>query len=314
MEAQDIDIVAYLKHKGIKIWKTGNNISHGWIGIKCLWCDDTSNHLGISLTRGTINCYRCPTKGTVFKIIMKLERCAYETALTIADQFDRLRSTHTLPLPIERSFNQRDLGKRDSDFDVLSQFNFDDNMLPIHEGFLKDRCFDPLHLVDKYKIKFCGPLGYYRLRIIIPVFDRGKCVSFVARDATKKAKSPYLNCPNEKGLLDIRDTVYNINHANNPDVIVVEGVTDVWRIGNDCVATLGVKYTTMQVLTLSRYRRCFILFDSEEQAQEQAAKLSADLATVVHEVVRLQLPKGDPAELEDSDVKALRKQVFGKIY
>ena len=255
-----------------------------------------------------------PSRGLSSRSSLKIERCNYETALLVCANFNRLRSTHSLPLPAERSFNLSDLAKRDKNFDVLSKFNFDNSMLPIHENFLKSRYFDPIHIMEKYKIKFCGPLGHYKLRIIVPVFDRGQCISFVARDATNRAKSPYLNCPNEQGLIDIRNTVYNLDNARGPDVIVVEGVTDVWRIGDNCVATLGIKYTTMQVLTLSQYRRCFILFDSEDQAQEQAEKLSYDLATIVQEVTRLQLPKGDPADLKNSEVKALRLQVFGKIY
>ena len=97
-------------------------------------------------------------------------------------------------------------------------------------------------------------------------------------------------------------------------MLVVEGVTDVWNIGDDTVATLGIKFTPMQVLTLSRYRRCFILYDAEEQAQTQADRLSKDLNTVVNEVILLQLPQGDPADLSEDDVKSLRSQIFGRIY
>ena len=314
MEASDIDIVGYLRHKGIKYRERGKNVSQDWIAIKCLWCDDHSNHLGIHLTKGTINCFRCPIKGTAFRLVMKIERCNYETAIEVLSKFNRYRSTDSYPLPKSRSSHIERLGESDTDIDVLSRFNFADDMLPIHEAFLQDRYFDPIYLIDKYKIKFCGPVGDYRLRIIVPVYDRGKCISFTARDATGYNSTPYLNCPNDKSVMDIRDTVYNLDHATSPDVIIVEGVTDVWRIGDNSVATFGIKYTPMQVLTLTQYRRCFILFDAEPLAQEQADKLGKDLSTVVNEVVRLELPKGDPAEMSEDDVKSLRKQVFGRIY
>ena len=314
MEASDIDIVGYLRSKGIKYWERGKNISQDWIAVKCLWCDDPSNHLGIHATRGTINCHRCPIKGTVFRLVMKLERCNYETAIKVLTTFNRFRSSATYPLPSKRSSKYERLGESDSQIDVLSRFNFVDDMLPVHESFLKDRYFDPIHLIDKFKIKFCGPIGDYRLRVIVPVYDRGKCISFTARDATGNAYAPYLNCPNDKSIIDIRDTVYNINHAESPDVIIVEGVTDVWRIGDNSVATFGIKYTSMQVLTLTQYRRCFILYDAEPQAQEQAHKLGKDLSTVVNEVIILELENGDPADMSEDDVKSLRKQVFGRIY
>lgn len=314
MEARDIDIVSYLRHKGIRYWERGKNVSQDWIGIKCLWCDDPTNHLGIHLGRGTINCFRCPTKGTFFRVVMKVERCNYETAIRILSKFNRFRSEHIYPLPEDRSLKFERLGESHYNKNVLSQFNFDDNMLPIHEQYLIGRNFDPEWLTKKYELKFCGPIGDYRLRVIIPVFDNGKCISFTARDATNKSPSPYLNCPNDKSIYDIRDTVYNLDNSTSPDTIIVEGTTDVWRIGDNCVATFGVKYTPMQVLTLSQYRRCFILYDAEPKAQEQADKLGKDLSTVVNEVIRLELAEGDPAEMSEDDVKSLRKQVFGRIY
>ena len=314
MQPQDLDIKAYLRDRGVPFKERGKNISQDWIGIQCLWCDDRSEHLGIHTSRGTINCFRCPITGTVIRLVMKIDRCDYPTALKIIVKFDRFRSTHSRVLPKDRTQEYERLRRQDQRVNVLSQFNFTDDSLPIHEGYLRDRYFDPLHLKEKYKIKFCGPVGMFKLRVIIPVLIRGECVSFTARDTTGKAEPPYLNCPNEQSIIDIRDTIYNIDNSDSPDVLIVEGVTDVWNIGDDTVATLGIKFTPMQVLTLSRYRRCFILYDAEEQAQIQAERLSKDLNTVVNEVIQLQLPQGDPADLSEDDVKSLRKQIFGRIY
>ena len=316
-QPEDLDIRSYLQARNIRFWEGGKNISPDWIGIRCLWCDDKSNHLGINTSRGTINCHRCPIKGTVMRLIMKIDRCDFNEALEIVAKFNRFRSTHSRAYTQQRSSKFERLRRTSSDIDVLSQFNFTVDMLPIHEQFLRNRNFDPQHLIEKYKIKFCGPvctINKFQLRIIAPIYVNGVCKSFVARDSTGRARAPYLNCPNEKALVDTRDLLYNIDHADSPDVLVVEGITDVWNIGDDTVATLGIKYTPMQVLSLTKYRRCFILFDAEPQAQEQALKLSYDLNTVVHEVIVLELPIGDPADLSEDDVKALRKQVFGRIY
>lgn len=313
-QPQDLDIRSYLRDRDIKFYEGGKNISPDWIGIRCLWCDDKSNHLGIHTSRGTINCYRCPIKGTVMRLIMKIERCDYNMALEIVANFAKFKTRHTLPLPQQKESKFEHLRRASRDVDILSQFNFTDVALPIHEDYLHNRYFDPLHIREKYKIKFCGPVGQFKLRIIIPILVRGKCLSFTARDVTGHDNPPYRNCPNEEALVDTRELVYNIDNADSPDVLIVEGVTDVWRIGDNTVATLGIKYTPMQVLSLTRYRRCFILYDAEDQAQQQADRLSKDLNTVVHEVINLQLPKGDPADLSDDDVKALRKQVFGRIY
>lgn len=310
----DFDTRSFLRDRGITYKDRGKNISQDWIGIRCLWCNDPSNHLGIHLYKGTINCYRCPISGTVIKLIMKVDRCNYDQALYTLKNFNRIRSTHSEIYERERSSTRKRISSAKSNISLLSQYNFSSKiMLDVHETYLKQvREFDPLYLRKKYKILFCGPLGKYRLRIIIPFYERDQAVTFTARDSTQKSPVPYINCPNAEALIDTRDTLYNLENARSQTVIVVEGAFDVWRIGDDCVATMGTKYTSAQVRLLSAFRRVFVLYDAEEEAQRNAENLCKDLNTLVSEVVRLQLPHGDPADLSPGDAKHLRKQVFGR--
>jgi hypothetical protein len=96
----------------------------------------------------------------------------------------------------------------------------------------------------------------------------------------------------------------------------VEGITDVWRLGRGSVATFGVIYTHAQIMMIKKagIKRAFILYDPEQEAQAQAAKLAYTIASFVPEVEVLNGFNCDPGDMSQEDVKSLRNMVFGKIY
>jgi hypothetical protein len=96
--------------------------------------------------------------------------------------------------------------------------------------------------------------------------------------------------------------------------LVLEGVTDVWRMGDGAVATMGDKWTSKQLHLLKNLKRCFILFDAEEEAQENADKLGHNLSITVPDVHVLGLEYGDPADISPDDAKSIRKEIFGRVY
>lgn len=311
------DVQGYLNDHHIKYWDRGKNISAGWIGIQCLWCDDHSNHLGINLSKKSINCHRCPITGTIIKIVMKISRVDYETACSIIRNYSSpgaIRSkTYSELLDQQRKSNQ-DAENKPKVQDLIKHYTFTKKMQKFHRDFLIYRRYDPEEILKKYNLFFGRPIGDYALRIIIPVTHQRRIVSFVARDATMKSNTPYANCPNEIAHMDIKETLYGLDECEGDTALVVEGILDKWRIGKNTVATYGEKYTTSQVELLRRFRRVFVLYDAEFNAQTNAQNLCNDLNAYVSEVIRLELQSGDPDKLSDNDVKHLRKQVFKKIY
>ena len=65
---------------------------------------------------------------------------------------------------------------------------------------------------------------------------------------------------------------------------------------------------------LKNLKRCFILFDTEEEAQENADQLGKNLSITVPDVHILGLEYGDPAEMSPDDAKSIRKEIFGRVY
>jgi DNA primase len=300
------DIEEYLDSRGIAYDLDGKNVQSGWIGMQCLWCDDHSNHLGIDLDTKGINCWRCPAKGTVIKLIMTIDRCSLPNALRTVEKFSYSRvysdkkPTHISQMTARPVHVQ---------LPVVAKNQLDD----AHRKFLIRRKFDPDFIFQEYRLLSNGPIGDYALRLIIPFYQRRRLVTFTTRDITDKAKIPYVHCPKKLSIYHPKDTLYNLDKAED-EVIVVEGVTDVWRIGNGAVATCGDKWTAKQAKLLSKFKRVFVLFDTEEEAQQNALSLANDVSAFVNEVEVLEFGSTDPADLSEADVKHLRNSIFGKIY
>jgi len=282
-----INIIEYLDDKGIRYWTSGKNVSHGWIGLQCPFCSDQSNHLGFNLTSSVFSCFVCGAKGGPEKLVMGLENITYGKAKKILQPYS---STILTPEPDTEFVSKLELPKTIKE------------LQPLHRSYLQSRNFSE-KIYEKYRLRCFGPVGEYNFRFFIPFFYKGNMVTFTTRDVTNKSRIRYLACPVEKSIIPVKHTLYNIDNAKDV-AIVVEGVTDVWRIGDGAVALHGVNYTPAQLKLLSQFRKVYVLLDAT--AMNEAEKLAMDLATFT-DVEILELKKGDPADLPESEVEKLRK-------
>ena len=300
------DVKEYLDNRGVGYDESGKNVQDGWIGVQCLWCDDESNHLGIDLERKGINCFRCPVKGTIIKLIMRVDNCSFAESLRVVKKF-----SHISALTDRRSLGPEQMPQSVTrlELDALAE----NELLKLHHDYLASRNFDPQYIFDKYQLRCNGPLGNFNLRLIIPFYERKRLVTFTTRDVTGKARIPYIHCAKLKSILHPKDTLYNIDTVEDT-ALVLEGVTDVWRMGDGAVATMGDKWTAKQLTLLKNLKRCFILYDTEDEAQENAERLAYNLSITVPDVHVLGLEEGDPADISPDDAKSIRKEIFGRVY
>lgn len=302
------DPVAWLDSVGISYSYSGKNISGGWLGINCPFCgDDPHRHLGINLNSNSISCWRdCKTKGTVLKLILKVENKGFHHALHTLRKFKR----YSHPGAALNHFNRSEIQRTRNE--VEKQFNTTiDGMNACHQDFLIARNFDPEYVTRKYQLEFVGPIGNWSYRIAIPVIYGKTTVNYIGRDTTGKKEPKYKFLPNDSAMVPRNELLYNLNTVKDT-VIFQEGPLDVWRCGDGFVCTFGVKFTTAQILRMRYINRAFVCFDSD--AHQQAEKLANALTTFIPDVQLILLDEGDPADLSEDDVKALRKAVFGKIY
>ncbi len=182
---------------------------------------------------------------------------------------------------------------------------------------MKRRGFDPKYLIKKYGIVGTGPGESwnnisYELRIIIPIFFGGRIVSFQGRDITNQQKERYKACPVEKSVINCKQILYNLDNAKGKWVVVVEGILDVWRMGDGFVASFGTTMTSSQINLLNRrFDKITFLFDSELEAQKKAGLYCAQLSSLGKNVELVQLKKvRDPADLSRRTAEEVRNDIF----
>lgn len=279
----------------------GKNTQEGWINTQCPFCGDGSNHLGYSLDRGTFNCWCCGPHSVV----------DYIRAILRCDVLDARKKyyyyTQIYPL-----------GKHKQKKNKIKYYNehvdFPEGtkeIIQVHRNYLINRNYDPDLMVKKYGIKGTSTYGDYNYRIIIPIYLNGQMVSYQGRDYTDQQTERYKACERKNEVIEHQSIVYNCDHSNSDRVIVVEGVTDVWRIGDDCVATFGMTFTLSQAYFLaSLYKYFFILYDAGQLEQIQAKKLGNLLNIMGSKVETITLDEGDPGKLTDQDALHLKKDLL----
>jgi hypothetical protein len=184
----------------------------------------------------------------------------------------------------------------------------------IHKKYLIGRNFDPEFLTKKYDLRgtLSIPKGY-KYRIIAPIYFNGKIVSFQGRDVSGKQELRYKACKQEMEITNHQNILYNADNCKEDWIVIVEGITDVWRLGDNSSSCFGIEYTPAQVLYIAKnYKKAFTLFDNEEEAQKQAIKLCNDLKKLGTFTQNIKVPEmDDPAKLKQSDADYLMKDIGG---
>lgn len=119
--------------------------------------------------------------------------------------------------------------------------------------YLTSRHFDAQQLVREYSIMYCfdDPNPFVRGRIIIPFYKEQQLVGWQARYVGTPPSNNVPKYYTAPGLAKSR-ILYNYDIARQqPFGVIVEGVTDAWRVGPYGVALLGCSMSTHQ-LTLAK--------------------------------------------------------------
>jgi DNA primase len=301
---ETFDLISYLQDKGIEYLEEGKNVTSGWVEVNCPFCmDDPSMHLGISPTR-LINCWRCGAKGSVIKYIKAIENCSWEKAKDITKKY-------VDPTLLHLRYDIMDRSVRSGKGTIIPKEA--KGLNEEHYQYLMDRGFDPVEIERKYKLKAVsnaiGTSRKFKYRIIIPVFLNGIAVNFTALDFTGKRGIKYIHLSNEEAILPMKDCLYNIDSLRDI-ALIVEGVTDVWRMGDGAIATMGIEVTSNQInlLLKKKPKKCFVMFDAEPLAQKKAKKLAETLSGfVVTEL--LELDSGDPGDLTFEESYRILKEI-----
>lgn len=300
------DALQFCEDKGIEYWTGGKNVSQGWVNIQCPMCSDNSNHGGFNPAAGYYSCWKCGGH-RIEQVIMKLLSIRYKHAKELLYEYSG-------------DYFQRNAINKNTGIKKIREIipPGSEGLHKYHRKYIEKRGYNPDELAKKYALRSAPPLTFwngieYSNRVIIPILDSTgkKCISFQGRDITGKDKIRYKGCPNDLAGMNYKETLYNLHNCYSTGILVLEGVADVWRMGDNSVCTFGTSMKKAQLRLLSQFERVFFLFDPEPEAQAKARSAAVELAAmgVVTEVMRLDNGK-DAGELSEKEAAYIKKQLF----
>lgn len=183
----------------------------------------------------------------------------------------------------------------------------------LHIDYLRSRGFKPRQLIRKYKLRAVHTIGRYKFRVIIPIYMHNRLISFTSRDVTDQQEPKYKNALPKECLITVGKVIYNYDTLlPGADAFLVEGPTDVWKLGDGAVSLLGVKHTMEQIRLLMKKKigTLFILFDNDSDGRKTSRYFARLMAPLVKKVEIIFLEEvNDPGELTFSEVEILKDTV-----
>jgi hypothetical protein len=275
---------------------SGKHSTQGFINTHCPFCDDSSSHLGWKNDASYTNCWRCGWHNT-YDSLLSITNLDKKEVINIIKQLE-ITENHTFYTKKERK-NKNNVIK------IPNNYNFIDSAIK----YIENRNFNFGYLQKKYDLRWGGIVGDWKYRIIIPIYQNCRLVSFQGRIISSKIKPKYKFLSNDKSIILPKNLIFNYDNCKNDSIIVCEGVMDVFRLGNNTCCLFGIEYTEKQKTILSEYKNVFILFDNEDIAQKKARKLANSLCLLNCNVEIIQIDKNDPAELSEKEVLELKREL-----
>lgn len=271
-----------------------------WTNITCPFCTGHFGyHLGYPHNRNGnyLTCYRCGTH-SLRDVIMALLNVPANQAWEIINTYGGIGELE----PVRKK--QWEIGKNCK--------------LPVGCGpvtalgikYLEKRGFDAEKVIREYQLQQTGPVGQHRHRLVIPIQFKGYIASYTCRGIINQ-QIRYITCAAHREMIPSKEMLYNIDNAKSKKaVIVVEGCTDVWRLGRGSVATFGTRFTPKQLQMLAQFERVFLLQDNDFAGNNAWADLDVQLRIRRAKPVRLMLNTvKDAGELTDIDAQYLMKSL-----
>lgn len=279
----------------------------GWVNTACPVCTGNPGmHLGYNLQDDYYFCWRCGGNGKYVDYILSLLlHLSIKETKEIIKQYGFTLSSQDMAKKII-------VGSKEFKFPSGTQ-----ELSPAHKKYLEGRNFDPEKLIKTWRLMSTGPTSTlnkteYKNRIIIPYEWDDKIVSFDSRSISLTAshEKRYKACPKEFEIIEHKHILYGKQREWKDKMVLVEGPTDVWRLGTHSFAVSGIQFTNEQVRYVSRvFKRVAVCFDEDPQATIQAIKIVAELKFRGVDAFKVDI-KGDPGSMSQEDADYLIKNVL----
>jgi len=308
------DVLHFIQDYNISNKDSGPNCAPGWININCPMCPHGDNlfHLGFDISSGYCNCWRCHAKD-IMQIIAVLLHINYKSAKQVFSQYYISKEAGRSR---QSNFFIKKAKKRNPNIKEVKFPLGTEKMKEVHKKYLESRNFDPEYIENKYGVLGTSHIGFYKHRLIIPIYMNRILISYQSRDISGKSSKKHKACNENEELVHYKNSLYEIDNANKFKVIITEGIMDQWRLGDDCISSYGVGWTLEQLLIIKRkYKKVFILYDPDGAGMSAADELAEALLMLGVKVEAYELDPGiDPADLSDADALYLKRDILTDIY
>ena len=297
-----LDFLKLARDRHLPYILSGHHHCHeGWAQVHCL-CTGCRHgwHLGWNLEKGFFHCWRCGP-------INKVQYLSAALRLPPGDVLGLLRQYETNRTPPRRTPVARP-----------PSVPLPQGTGPLgraHRLYLEGRGFDPDRLVEEWGLLATGQTAdAWRWRVIIPITHEGELAAYQGRAIGPDVQPRYHTTDATACTVPPTELIYGLDRVPGDHVVIVEGVTGVWRLGPGAVATLGIDWKREQANRLRTFPTRYILFDPEPLARRKAISLARHLSQFGgHTEVLDDLPT-DSGALPWSKVKRLREiYLYGAI-
>lgn len=277
--------------------------------VKCPYVDcpcQKHKHAYLNEVNGRGRCFRCNTPFSIEFFLHREVGLSYDYAKGIVKGFDKLSRIDKVLASL-----RRDEENTHKDLDL-------DKVVSIPQGcelalgcsYLHKRGIDD-SLVRDFDISLCRE-GYYKDRVVIPVYRNNGLKGFVARStiASTNATSKQQRAERIKKVLyskgfNSSKNLFNIDSVDSSYVILVEGVFDafsVYPIDKNVVAIFGTHLSSYQIrLLLERgVKEAYVFLDRD--AKYSTPCISLTKAGIQAYVTSCKRGFKDPGEMDYTSV------------
>ena len=121
-------------------------------------------------------------------------------------------------------------------------------------------------------------------------------------------------CEKKNEIIDHQTLLYGEDDTPTNFGILVEGISDVWKMGVGTMGCFGMQISKAQANRLKRFDKLYIIFDPEPQAQKLACDMARYLSLMNVEAYNVKLDGDkDPGALSKKEVREVKKELLGII-
>ena len=263
----------------------------GWIQIDCPFCGKGSRkwHMGYSLTGGHVSCWRCGIHSAAYALSVLTGVPVKEMEKVLkgvkSRKVEKIIKTGTLKVPN----GVGELGEA-------------------HKLYLRRRGFDPDEIARIWGVQGISLASHYAWSLFVPNHLGGEIVSWSIRQLSDKG-ARWLQAPPEMEAISGKSLLYGEDKASH-SIVICEGPSDCWAIGPGAVATLGLNYSSSQIVRMLKYPVRAVCFDNEPLAQRRANQLVEMLAIYPGDTYNIRLDSSDAGSASKRELRSIRKLLY----